>query len=59
MNQGLEILRAIQLITSPDEIDTEQWFQDGDFWMIGCGLYKDTYFYIGVPLIRLKGLYYA
>lgn len=59
MDDRFQLFKSIVLITSPDQIEQEEWFEHGNYWMIGSGVYKDTYFYIGIPIIKLQNLYYA
>lgn len=47
------------MMNSPDEIEQEDWLLDGDIWQLASWLEGDTYFYMGISLVKLKGLYYA
>lgn len=58
MNKGLELFKSIVLITSPDQIEQETWFE-ADVWQIASWVEGDTYFYICIPIIKLNNLYHA
>ena len=59
MEDRFELFKHLRLITSPDQISVDEWMFHGNVWCIGYGVYKETYFYIGIPILNLKDKYYA
>ncbi len=53
------LFKSLTLITSPDQIEIEQWWLHSEVWVVGYGLFKETYFYIGIPMAKMSGLYHC
>ena len=59
MDDRFIFLKNIKIANSPDEINQDEFLVHGDFWYFGSWVIRDTYFYMGIPILNLSNLYYA